>query len=266
MFKSLTEDCWSSNIVVLSGIRGPGRTVNHLQEGRKGHGFLYLWNGEATFFLLHGKSFKMTGQQLLYLPQGARYKMQYSKAGTTFVLVNFELFNKKGEPLSLADQITMLAKEDPAHSIANIMAKFEACSASQNDAALFRRKELLYRLLSVVYTDLSTSLFQEQRYSSIFKGVLLLKQSYLENRPIEDFAKQSNVSVSTFRRLFKKEYGVSPLQYRNRLRINRAQQLLREGGCTVAEAAYASGFENIGYFCRCYKQLTGERPGQTQQD
>ena len=31
----------------------------------------------------------------------------------------------------------------------------------------------------------------------------------------------------------------------------------------VAEAAYACGFENIGYFCRYYKKITGEMPSET---
>ena len=36
-----------------------------------------------------------------------------------------------------------------------------------------------------------------------------------------------------------------------------------EGEFTVAEVAYASGFENIGYFCRYYRHITGETPGET---
>jgi transcriptional regulator GlxA family with amidase domain len=47
------------------------------------------------------------------------------------------------------------------------------------------------------------------------------------------------------------------------LRIERARELLSDGSLTVAEVAYASGFENIGYFCRYYRRITGEAPGDT---
>ena len=98
------------------------------------------------------------------------------------------------------------------------------------------------------------------------KGVLLLKQTYIEDLPIEFFAKQSNISTSLFRQLFKKQYNMSPLQYRNRLRINRAKQLLECNHCTVAEVAYATGFENVAYFCRLYKRITGVTPTETKEN
>ena len=91
----------------------------------------------------------------------------------------------------------------------------------------------------------------------------MLEQTYLENLPIEKYAAESHVSVNTFRSVFQKQFGMSPLKYRNYLRIERAKELLSEGCFTVTEVAYASGFENIGYFCRYYRQLTGEAPGQT---
>ena len=103
----------------------------------------------------------------------------------------------------------------------------------------------------------------EKKDRQIFAGASMLQSTYLENIPITQFARASNMSISSFRDTFTKKYGISPIQYRNRLRIERAAAILKEGSCTVAEAAYASGFENIGYFCRYYKKITGETPSQT---
>ena len=111
----------------------------------------------------------------------------------------------------------------------------------------------------------SNSKIENAKSSPIAEGVKLLRQTYLENLPIETFAKQSNVSLSAFGQLFNKQYGTSLLRYRNTLRIKRAQQLLENGECTVAEVAYASGFENVGYFCRYYKKVTGKTPKQNKE-
>ena len=111
----------------------------------------------------------------------------------------------------------------------------------------------------------SNSKIENAKSSPIAEGVKLLQQTYLENLPIETFAKQSNVCLSAFRQLFNKQYGTSPLKYRNTLRIKRAQQLLENGDSTVAEVAYASGFENVGYFCRYYKKVTGKTPKQNKE-
>ena len=37
-----------------------------------------------------------------------------------------------------------------------------------------------------------------------------------------------------------------------------------DGELTVSEVAYACAFENVGYFCRYYLKVTGEKPSDTQ--
>ena len=256
----LVSDILIQNIVVISGNRPYGRTVDKLKSGRPSHGLLYIWDGEATFYLESAKTIKATNGQLLYLPKNFKYKMQYTAKSTTFAVINFDLAKESAE-LFQAKEITLLANDDPYYTVANIMAKLEVCGAAQNFSGQFRRKELLYRLLALIHDNDPN--IENRHYPQIAAGVTLLKQSYLENLPIDTFAKQSNISVSSFRQLFHKQYGMSPLRYRNELRIQRAKQMLEYDNCTVAEVAYASGFENIGYFCRCYKKITGETPRET---
>ena len=261
-FNQQAEEVLVRDIVVVSGIRPRGRMFDKMKNGRKSHGLLYVWEGEATYRLNDGRTLRATSGQLLYLPKQMGYSLQYTAENTTFVVVNFDLAEGGLNPFPTND-ITLLAEDDSTHTIANIMAKFEMCSAAQNSAGQFRRKELFYRLLSLLSNSFD---IEDAACPQILQGVLLLKQTYLENLPIEIFAKKSNISVSSFRQLFHKQYGMSPLQYRNRLRIRRAKQLLEDETCTVAEVAYASGFENIGYFCRCYKKITGKTPKQTKQN
>ena len=61
----LCEDLSVSDIVVLSGSKQYGRTTNTLRNGRLSHGFLYIWEGEATFYLKRGKKLKVTNGQLV---------------------------------------------------------------------------------------------------------------------------------------------------------------------------------------------------------
>lgn len=256
------EDIYISDATVLSGIRPAGRSSNKL-TGRKKNGLLYIWSGEAEFQEHSGQTLTAQSGQLIFIPKSCCYKMQYTAPNTTFVLINLDIFDKYGEDFLLSKAITLLATDDASHRIAGIMAKLELCGATQSLSALFRRKELVYKLLGAVYEIGSMPSIKPQKYQQIFAGVLLLEQSYLENLPVSRFAEASGISVSLFRSLFGKQYGMSPIQYRNRLRIDRARTILSEGGCTVSEVAYACGFENIGYFCRCYKKITGETPLET---
>jgi AraC-like DNA-binding protein len=44
------------------------------------------------------------------------------------------------------------------------------------------------------------------------------------------------------------------------LRINEAQKLLQETELGIAEIAFQVGFENLSYFNRSFKNLTGSAP------
>ena len=256
------EDIYISDATVLSGIRPAGRSANRL-SGRTENGLLYIWRGEAVFSEHAGNDLTAQSGDLIYIPKGCCYKMQYTAPNTTFVLVDLGMFDEHHKDLLLSKTITVLAKDDASHRIAGIMAELELCSAVQTLSAIFRRKELVYKLLGTVYEIGTMPSMKPQKYPQILAGVLLLEQSYLENLPVTRFAEESNISISLFRSLFGKQYGMSPIQYRNRLRIDRAKVILSEGSCTVSEAAYACGFDNIGYFCRYYKKITGETPMET---
>lgn len=61
-------------------------------------------------------------------------------------------------------------------------------------------------------------------------------------------------------RLFHRAYGVTPTEYRTAVRLERAKVFLRDRRMTVAEAAHAAGFDDPGYFARCFRRQTGTAP------
>ena len=258
------ENIYAGDVVVIAGSRPAGRRFSRMEKGRAKHGILYLRTGAATITPDRGHVLTATAGQLLYLPAGIKYRLQYTAPSTDFVVVDFLLFREGGQPFSLYEEITILPRE-ASRDAAPVMEKLELCGPEQNLSGHLRKKELLFRLLGILCRDraLPSDLGQ---YPQLIKGVLLLRQTYLENLPIETFARRSGISQSAFRQLFRKQYGMSPLQYRNRLRIARARELLEYDHCTVAEAAYGSGFENIGYFCRYYKKITGQTPKESRQN
>ena len=61
-------------------------------------------------------------------------------------------------------------------------------------------------------------------------------------------------------RLFHKNFGLTPLEYLNAQRLERAKNLLCNPRLTVAEVAYQSGFQDPGYFTKKFRQQTGITP------
>lgn len=259
----LFDDLHFFDISIVSGIRPYGRLVDHSSCGRKNNGILFVWEGEATFFNEQKEVLVVSNGELAFLPKHKKYRLEYTAPSTTFVVVNFDLCDKSNRDVALFEDMILVARDDATHRISRIMTNFELCSASKTSETTLRKKELMYRLIGTIYASKFSLAMRSEINKQIADGVHLLEQTYLENQPISEYAAASHVSVNTFRSLFQKEFGISPLKYRNHLRIERARELLSEGGFTVAEVAYASGFENIGYFCRYYRQIVGETPGET---
>ncbi len=75
-------------------------------------------------------------------------------------------------------------------------------------------------------------------------------------------ASDLGVSYSKFRLDFKKQTGVSPLQYFLFLKIEKSKELLIQTDKTQKEIAFELGFESDYYFNRLFKRKTGLAPGQ----
>ncbi|MBN2712230.1 MAG: helix-turn-helix transcriptional regulator, partial [Planctomycetes bacterium] len=56
--------------------------------------------------------------------------------------------------------------------------------------------------------------------------------------------------------------GISPSEYLQRLRMQRAFSLLRSSQMSVKEIAYACGFSDPAYFSRCIRDASGLTPRQ----
>lgn len=77
----------------------------------------------------------------------------------------------------------------------------------------------------------------------------------------EELGSKLRLSASRMARVFKLEMGVSLVEYRNRLRLERFATLLEENGDNLLEAALAAGFGSYAQFHRVFSALRGTTPG-----
>ncbi len=81
-------------------------------------------------------------------------------------------------------------------------------------------------------------------------------------RPISvaDCAKQLGMSESRFSRLFRRATGNTFVDFVNRVRINRACQLLMESDRYITNICYEVGFNNVANFNRRFLEIKGMTP------
>lgn len=79
---------------------------------------------------------------------------------------------------------------------------------------------------------------------------------------LADLARECGLSVSQFRRAFRKTTGVAPHQWLLARRVERARILLVQSDLPLAEIALACGFASQSHFNSTLKRLTGISPGR----
>jgi YesN/AraC family two-component response regulator len=87
-----------------------------------------------------------------------------------------------------------------------------------------------------------------------------LHQNYTRALSLHELAETVGVSKSYLSRIFKLEMGISLWDYLNRFRVQKAQERLIQTSDSVTAIAAAVGFEDVGYFGRIFRGITGYSP------
>ena len=96
----------------------------------------------------------------------------------------------------------------------------------------------------------------------INKAVRFITDNYFENLTIEKVSDAAGLHPHYFGVLFKKSIGMSFRQFLTAIRINHAENLLKNGGFNIANVAMRSGFPDAYYFSRVYKKTRGIPPSK----
>lgn len=83
---------------------------------------------------------------------------------------------------------------------------------------------------------------------------------FKEPLELNQLAKRCGMTPFRFSRLFKQTYGVGFLEYIQRKRMEKAEELLNNSEMPITSIAYAVGFVDPSYFARIFKQRFGCTP------
>ena len=87
-----------------------------------------------------------------------------------------------------------------------------------------------------------------------------VKENIGKDLSVADMSQVVGMSQYYFSKLFKMSTGTTPHQYVMRQRIERAQELLRDGNTALVEIATQVGFETQSHFTSVFRRLVGITP------
>jgi YesN/AraC family two-component response regulator len=96
---------------------------------------------------------------------------------------------------------------------------------------------------------------------SILEGVAgYIKENYMKDVTLDQLSRMACMNRFKFCRAFKKKFGKSFVSYTNKIRIDRADDLLRNTDLNIIDIAYLVGFQSVVHFGRIFKRIHGIAP------
>ena len=145
--------------------------------------------------------------------------------------------------------------------INNLLPYFDNPDLMDENLAELKIKELILLLLK---SQDRTSVLEF--FSELFASPAKLKfQDIVENNiysaiNTEQLAFLCDMSLSTFKREFKKTFGEAPATYIRQRKIEKAQRLLLTTDMRIQEVGYHTGFNELSSFSHTFQKVTGVSP------
>jgi AraC family transcriptional regulator len=100
-------------------------------------------------------------------------------------------------------------------------------------------------------------------YKRLSRAMDVLRAGFCGEISLDQLAAEACLSKYHFLRLFRRAYGLTPHQYIQQLRIEKASILLSGSDLSITDIAGLLGFENSQSFSRLFFQRTGLYPSQS---
>jgi AraC-like DNA-binding protein len=236
--------------------------------------------GEA---LLHlpGRTVTLRPGHLYMIPAYTPHSYECTGLFTHYYLHVYEGVKKQIDVMELYDfPVEVVADEGDEHVFQRMCQRQpDACLPASNpqsydnattfagyvqryrDMALWEKMELrgaMLTLLSRFMREATPKVWtQDERMKKVLSYV---NRQIDRDISVDELASVACVSKPYLIRLFRREFGTSPLQHVNRKKVERAQLLLYTTNMPIKEVAYTLGFGDHSYFIRLFRKQAGITP------
>jgi len=234
-----------------------------IDNERPGFNRMYYFREGEGFVTVDGTTCRPGPGELFILPAGRQTSFGTS-AGRTFAKDWCHFTAKVAGDLNLFDVVRaplFVQPRDP-EAVEDGFRRLYAHLQSDRLAAGFHVRSALLELLAA-FLESADDLALQAKTTPAF-GRMTAVLAYIEERigepiTVEELARIAHFQPNYFIQAFKSFTGFPPLQYINRMRLDKAGQLLAFADLSVSDVADRVGME-FSYFSRMFKAYTGYTP------
>ncbi|MFI5953295.1 AraC family transcriptional regulator N-terminal domain-containing protein [Cryptosporangium sp. NPDC051539] len=123
-------------------------------------------------------------------------------------------------------------------------------------------REVLWRLITGPQGETVRQVgLADSSLTHISRAIRWIREHSADAIRVEELARLSGMSVSSFHRHFRAITAMTPIQFQKRIRLQEARVRLAASAGDVAGVGFAVGYESPSQFSREYRRLFGVPPG-----
>lgn len=244
-----------------------------------------MLRGKKIMHLFDDPGFDYVPGETVIIPSNVEMKIDFPEATT----------NNPTQCLALAidhhkiqSTLDLLNEKYPKEGVNNYW------NLDQNDYFFYNNEDLANTMNKLISVCMSTTLtkdvladltlqellvyiIQSQTNNAINSGKILANDNalshvikYIRERlgdrlTMKELTNTACMSQASFYRYFKREIGMSPVEFILNERIKYAKSLLKNPTMQINQVCFESGFDDCNYFIRVFKKMEGITPKQYQQ-
>lgn len=258
----VSENTYSFSFRCLSAIDYSPKIKKNKVASRPRNSLLYIKNGKYRYTF--GKNIlDVNTNELIYLPKGSSYTYEVVSENAHCLQFEFEVTDiNSGKSHILTDNPYVLDchGENENYNTEALMKDVIKYHNRKNEGYDIMVTALMCRL----YYQILTQLKLEKKTiteSRIEPAVEYIKRHFCDKIYVSHLATLCYMSEPQLRRLFKKSFNMSPIEYKNTMQMNTACELLRTGK-TPSEIADILGLDSVCSFSHMFKKIHGISPAQ----
>ncbi|MDR6552283.1 response regulator [Paenibacillus qinlingensis] len=147
----------------------------------------------------------------------------------------------------------------------DIVMKFKSGNISTTEIAEFPIEFMAFREQLAYISDFTFEYVhagQLVHRAEIMRAMRFIENNLKQRLTLEAIAEDVNLAPSYFSSLFKKTMNEGVISYINRKKIQLSLELLKVQDYSILELCEEVGIVNEGYFCKLFKEYTGDTPKQ----
>lgn len=228
------------------------------------YAFVFPVRGEANF-VVNGKSFLLNNNTVINIgPNEYLDKYVLGQNEWEYYVIHYSVYKSTEDEKNIMEALFQFNGEDNP-KILEMLRRIHNISKNPGGIPSLQVKALFYDIIYEVFIS-HRNRKNKGSEDMIEETINYISDNYREEITLEFLSNRYGLKTDKFSYLFYKYIGMRPINYLISYRMNRAEEMIIQGGYSINKIAESVGYSDPYYFSRVFKKYKGFPPSSLKEN